>query len=113
MTHLIVIAGPASTGKMPLARHLMESDPRLACVHRDTIRESLVAKVDEAVITRIMGDATRQLLRAGYPVVAVAWNLEPVDRTMWEWVAAESGVPLLWLDVRHPHVAAMIPPMAA
>jgi len=109
--HLIVIAGPANTGKMPLARDLMERNPQLVCVHRDTIRDSLIAKVDECVITRIMGDTARQLIRAGYPVIAVAWNMEQIDRLMWEWIAADAGVPVLWLDVRHPNVAAMIPPM--
>lgn len=111
MTRLVVIAGPEKSGKMPLARKLMKTDPDLVLVHRDHLRASFEAAVDEALITLLMGDLTRGLLRADRSPIVVAWNLEAFDRELWLGIATEHVVPLCWLDVRQPKVAAMIPPM--
>lgn len=108
---LIVISGPANSGKMPLARKLMADDPGLCLVHRDDLRRDLMAKVDEAHITMLMGDLTRRLLMYGHPVVVCAWNLERMDADLWIEIAHATATPLVWLDVRTPEVAAMIPPL--
>jgi len=115
MPRLVVIAGPACSGKMPLCRKLMSEDAALLPVHRDYLRTALETegKADEAVLTQIMGDAARRLLLAGHSVIAVAWNLEPMDRAMWTDVAFGAGVPMEWLGVRRPEIAALIPPMEA
>jgi predicted kinase len=111
MPRLVVISGPANSGKMPLAKRLMAEDPGLICVHRDYLRTSFVNQVDEWHITALMADLARGILRMGLSPIAVAWNMEPVDRELWADVASEAQVRMEWLDVREPHVAAMIPLM--
>lgn len=110
---MVVIAGPEKSGKMPLARALMAQDPDLVLVHRDYLRTSFEAAVDEGHITLLMGDLARGILNIGRSPIVVAWNLEAMDRDLWLSIAAEAAVPLRWLDVRQPVVAAMIPPMEA
>ena len=110
MRRLVVIAGPANTGKMPLARKLMAEDPDLLLVHRDYLRDSLHNQLDEGYITLLMGDLARGILRLGRSPIVVAWNLESFDWYLWHQVAQEFNVPINWLDVREPHVAAQIPP---
>lgn len=107
----ITIAGPANSGKMPLARKLMQGDADLILVHRDFLRASFEAQVDEAHITLLMGDLVRGILRIDRSPIVVAWNLEQSDARLWLEVAREFGVALEWLDVRQPRVAAMIPPL--
>lgn len=113
MTRLVVIQGGYQTGKMPLARRLMADDPSLCLVHRDDVRRIIGGKVTEADITILMVEMARCLLKQGHPVVNCAWNLEPMDRIRWEDLAFAVNVPLIWLDVRRPDVAALIPPLAA
>lgn len=108
---LVVVAGGYQSGKMPLTRKLMAEDASLVLVHRDTLRDSLVTPVDEWVITQIMGDIGCRLLATRHSVICCAWNLEPDDRAMWDALSTAFRVPLEWLDVRRPEVAAMIPPM--
>lgn len=108
---LVVIAGPACSGKMPLARSLMQQDSDLVLVHRDNLRASLEAKVDEAHITLLMGELARGILRLGRSPIIVAWNLEQFDLDLWSSIAGKCRVPMMWLDVRWPDVAAMIPPI--
>jgi predicted kinase len=107
----VVIAGPASSGKMPLARRLISEDATLALVHRDDLRAAFGAKIDEWHITLAMGALAHTLLRFGYSVIVCAWNLEPADRQLWTEIADEFSTPLEWLDVRQPEVAALIPPL--
>lgn len=111
MPRLVVIAGPEKSGKMPLARRLLDGDSNLALVHRDHLRIHLVATLDEWAITLLMGDLARGLLRLGKSPVICAWNLDPADRALWESIAEEFEVRLEWLDVREPWVASMIPPL--
>lgn len=113
MSKIVVIAGPERSGKMPLARKLMAVDPDLVLVHRDHLRASLAAPMDEGYITLLMGDLVRGIIRLGRSPIVVAWNLEPFDRELWESIAAEFSIELSWLDVREPHVAAQIPPVEA
>ncbi len=96
---------------MPLAKRLMEEDPGLICVHRDYLRTSFINQVDEWQITLLMGDLARGILRMGMSPIVVAWNMEPCDKDLWQSIACEAQVRLEWLDVREPHVAAMIPPL--
>lgn len=100
MQRLVVIAGPANSGKYPLAQKLCAADPSLLLVHRDTIRSGLVNKTNEGQITHLMGVMAEKLLGWGYSVCACAWNLEHSDHIMWDEVAAQSGVKLEWIDVR-------------
>jgi len=111
MKRLIVISGPANTGKMPLARKLMADSPELALVHRDDIRRDLGTVLDEGLITHLMGDLARRLLEANHPVVVCAWNLQKMDHDLWFAIARETEAPIVWLDVRAPEAAAMIPPL--
>jgi hypothetical protein len=111
MKELIVIAGPANSGKYPLAKRLLDEDPRRLLVHRDPIRVALSNPCDEGDITTLMGGMAAVLLEQGYSVIACAWNLEPVDFLMWTEVAKLSRVPCRWLDTRNPEVQALIPPL--
>lgn len=112
MPRLVVISGPERSGKMPLARVLLQGDPELILVHRDHLRASFeVNSVDEWHITLLMSDLARGILRLEFSPIVVAWNLEPADRELWQTVAADAGVRLEWLDVRDPEVARLIPPL--
>lgn len=111
MPRLVVVAGPACSGKMPLARELMRKNEDLVLVHRDHLRASFESVVDEAHITLLMGALAREILRLGRSPIVVAWNLEQFDRDLWDDVSDEFLVPLEWLDTREPRVAAMIPPL--
>lgn len=110
---LVVICGPANSGKLPLAKRMMADDPRLVLVHRDSLRDALVTPVDEWVITLAMRDIARQLMVNGYPVLVCAWNLDPEDKELWAELADIAGLDMEWLDVRDPMIAALIPPLAA
>jgi hypothetical protein len=111
MKRLVVISGPAESGKFPLAKSLCANDSNLLLVHRDHIREGLSNPVPEGTITLLMGEVAKWLINHGFSVCACAWNLEHFDHIMWDEVAAETGAKLEWLDVREPEVAARIPPM--
>lgn len=108
---LVVISGPANTGKMPLARRLAAENPELKIVHRDDLRRMFLNPVDEAVISWAMYDLARRLLHCGHSPLIVAWNLERIDRMMWRRLSMSEDVPLEWMDIREPAVAALIPPM--
>jgi predicted kinase len=107
----VVIAGPANTGKMPLARRLMQDDVGLTLVHRDFIRSSLERHIDEWHVTLLMADIVRRLLNLSHSAIVCAWNMEPADRALWTGIATENSVDLEWLDVRLPEVAMLIPPL--
>lgn len=109
----VVIAGPANTGKMPLARRMMQDDAALTLVHSDFVRSSLERQIDEWHVTLLMADMVRRLLSLGHSAIVCAWNMEPADRALWTGIATEHTVELEWLDVREPDVAALIPSMAA
>ena len=111
MPRLVVVAGPANSGKMPLARRLMSEDASLVMVHRDTIRASLITLDDENLITRLMGRLASDLLEAGHSVICCAWNMEPADADLWNGLAESAGIKAEWFDVRRPEIAALIPPL--
>jgi len=111
MARLVVIAGPANSGKMPLARRLLTEDPDLVLVHRDHLRASFEAKLDEWDITLLMADLVEGILGLGRSPVVAAWNLDPADKELWEATAKAHLVKLEWMDVREPKVAALIPPL--
>lgn len=111
MTRLVVIAGLACSGKMPLARKLMAEDADLVLVHRDHLRASFETSIDEWHVTCLMGDLARGILRLGRSPIIVAWNLDVLDTALWTGVADEFQVALTWLDTSDPDVAAMIPPL--
>lgn len=110
MLELVVIAGPANSGKMPLARRLLGENPLLVLVHRDHLRASFeINTPDEWEITLLMGSLAGGLLTLSMSPLVVAWNLEQSDRDLWTTISKDHMVPLRWLDVRRPEVAAMIP----
>lgn len=112
MQRLVVISGPANSGKMPLARKLLVEDPDLILVHRDHLRASFeINQPTEGQITFLMGEFVRGILQLQRSTIVVAWNLERSDRELWWSISENHGVPLQWLDVREPQVAAMIPPL--
>jgi hypothetical protein len=115
MRELIVISGPANSGKYPQAKTLLSEDPDRVLVHRDTIRAALCATMDEWEITLIMRAIAIRLLHFEheYSPVVCAWNHLPDDRQLWDQLAAATHVPLRWLDTRNPDVQAMIPPLEA
>ena len=111
MQAVVVIAGPANSGKMPLARKLLAENAYLVLVHRDHLRTSFEAQVDEWDITLLMAALARGILKIGRSPLIVAWNLEHADRKLWTEIALHFDVDLIWHDTRDPNVAAMIPPM--
>jgi predicted kinase len=111
MVSLVVIAGPANSGKLPLAKHLLKKNPDLLLVHRDTIRESLVNQLDEALISWLMYSMADYLLSAGRSVVICAWNLEQFDRDLWLGLSVKREARLIWLDTREEEVKKLIPPV--
>jgi hypothetical protein len=109
---LVVVAGPANSGKMPLGRRLLSEDRGLVLVHRDHLRDAFeINRPDEWEITLLMGQLVRGILELGRSPLVVAWNLDPADRTLWFAIAAEYRVACEWLDVREPEIAALIPPL--
>lgn len=110
-TRLIIISGPANSGKMPLARKLMADDPSLCLVHRDDIRNIIGGEVNEATITLLMVDMAERLISKNHSVVVCAWNLLRSDMEYWMGVCVKFSIPLVWLDVRAPEVKELIPPM--
>jgi predicted kinase len=111
MTRLVVVAGLANSGKMPLAKRLMDEDPSLVLVHRDTLRTSLEGLDDEPLLSLLMVELADALLAVGRSVINCAWTTEPEDRHRWQDVAKRRHVDLEWLDTRKPEVAKLIPPL--
>ena len=111
MRELTVIAGPANSGKFPLAKKLLAEDPNRVLVHRDSVRDAIINKMDEWAVTLLMEAMTCRLLDMQKSVVVCAWNLEHTDAAMWKTVAAMYDVPLRWLDTRVAEVQCMIPPL--
>lgn len=88
----------------------MAEDPDLVLVHRDALRNALETLLDEAHLTYVMHAIADELLRLDHSPLIVAWNLEPIDREIWTGCAGRYGAPMVWMDVRDPAVAALIPP---
>jgi len=51
------------------------------------------------------------LIRYGFSPLICAWNLDAADRSLSTEMAQDYQIPLEWLDVREPDVAAKIPPL--
>jgi predicted kinase len=111
VTRLVVIAGPANSGKMPLAQTLVGKDRNLLMVHRDQIRSSLANPIHETDLTLALVEMVNALLALGLDVVTVAQNLHPDDQERWRDLADKRGAELQWLDTREPDVYGMIPPL--
>jgi predicted kinase len=109
MTRLIVISGPEKSGKMPLARAIMDRNHGMVLISRDRLRDAIVAPLDEFHMTHCMAAFARAVLAAGVDAVVHAWNLEPMDREIWQRIAAEARASLVWLDTREAEVQQMIP----
>jgi predicted kinase len=109
--HLVVIAGPANSGKMPLAQRLIASSPPPVLVHRDLIRQALVNPISEGHLSIILVELVEALLAGGYNVVTVSQNLDPLDKIRWSLAAQKNQAEFIWLDTRDPTVHRMIPPL--
>lgn len=109
--NITVIAGPAKTGKLPLARAIMERNNSYVLVHRDFIREALVTEIPEGDLTLLTVAIARSLFQSGHSVLVVGWNMMEADNHRWIELCAEVECKLVWLDTREPDVAAMIPAM--
>ena len=98
MTRLVVVGGPAGTAKLACAWSIAAEDPDLRFLHRDQVRVLFGRLLDEADLTRLLGDMAWSLLSRGYGVVTAGQNLAPSDRAQWERVAAETGATLEWIS---------------
>lgn len=98
---LVVLAGPANTGKTALANAFLHDDPFLVLVSRDDLREAVRWNGrDEGLLTWLMADVARFLLHHGIGVVVKAQNLEQIDRDIWLALAVETRARLTWVDSR-------------
>lgn len=112
MTNLYIICGPEKSGKMPLARALMEKAPGMVLVSRDRVRDAIVTKIDEWDISLLMADMVVSLLKRRRSVVVCAWNMERCDRNMWDDIAKRFKLNTYrWLDTRDPVIKRVIPAM--
>lgn len=98
LTRLVVIAGPARSGKIARTWEIAAADPNLHVLHRDNVRVLFGRQIDEPDLTRLLGTMAWSLLSSGYGVVTTGQNLAPSDRAQWERVAAETGATLEWVQ---------------
>lgn len=100
MTRLVVVSGPANTAKLARAWEIAAADPNLRFLHRDQVRVLFGRLLDEAHLTRLLGDMAESLLRNGYGVVTAGQNLAPSDRAMWGGIAERSSAELEWITTQ-------------
>lgn len=110
---LYIIAGPANTGKMPLARAILEKRQDMTLVHRDLIRSALLgAAIAEDQLTLIMRDIVNALLQEERSVLVCAQNLHPHDKEVWDQFPRRYNIARYsWWDTREADVQKLIPAM--
>lgn len=96
MTRLVIIHGPANTGKMAELWSVAASDPDLRLIHRDQIRVLFGRTVDERTLTMTMASMAGTLLSNGYGVVTCGQNESNWDAQVWDGVALSSGATIEW-----------------
>lgn len=77
---LIILRGPAASGKSTYTSELIKNDPSLVVVNRDSLRFSFFGKyagVDEEFISQVEKRSIRDALIAGKTVVSDNTNLTP------------------------------------
>ena len=98
MPRLVVVSGPPQTAKLTKAWEIAAADPDLRFLHRDQVRVLFGRLLDEAHLTRLLGDMAASLLYQGYGVVTAGQNLAPSDRAMWADIAQATGAELEWVQ---------------
>jgi hypothetical protein len=94
---LVVVSGPPATAKIAKAWEIAAADPDLRFLHRDQVRVLFGRLLDEAHLTRLLGDMASSLLASGYGVVTAGQNLAASDREMWERIGNHAGAPVEWV----------------
>lgn len=98
MARLVVIHGPANTGKIARVWEVAAEDAAMRIVHRDTVRVSFGRLLEEAHLSEVIADMVYALLARGYSVVTVSCAMQPQDARRWRWIAAEAGADLQWVE---------------
>jgi predicted kinase len=101
MPRLVVISGPANTGKMAKAWEIAAADPELRLLHRDQVRVLFGRSISEDALTDLMAEMAESLLCNGYGVITVSQNLQERDRDLWREVADLSFTDLEWITLTH------------
>ena len=104
MPKLIVISGPANSGKLAKAWEIAAADPELRFLHRDQVRVLFGRLIDESHLTHVIRSVAITLLESGYGVVTAAQNLSPTDFDMWNDVAKTTGSQFEWVSTLAPAV---------
>jgi predicted kinase len=107
---LVVIAGPASSGKHRLARHMC-AEQGLLLLSRDATRQMVVTPIPEWLVTYAVADLAKALIERGANVCVVGFNMEDWDHKLWAEVAQATGAELEWMDTRDPAIQRMVPPI--
>ena len=100
---LIILRGPAASGKDTYARELRESDPSIIIVNRDDIRFALYGvyfghPIDEDFVTIVEHNAIRRGLQHGYNVISSNTNLSPKIANSIAHIGYAEGEDVLLID---------------
>lgn len=100
---LIILRGPAASGKDTYARKLRESDPSIVIVNRDDLRIALHRAefgppVDEDYVTEVEHTAIRRGLQRGFNVVSSNTNLAARNANKLAWIAYAEGEEVMLID---------------
>lgn len=98
MPRLVVVSGPAGSGKIAKAWAAAAPDPSLRFLHRDQVRVLFGRLIDEAHLTELIGVLAERLLSQGYGVVTAAQNQSPSDAALWSSIAQRTGAALEWIS---------------
>ena len=96
MSRLVIIHGPANSGKLAAMWATASADRDLRVLHRDQVRLLFGRLISEAHLTEIMGDMALGLLQRGYSVITCGQNETDDDARLWEWVAVEGRSTIEW-----------------
>ena len=98
MPKLVVIAGPAGTGKLARMYEVAAPDPDMRLLHRDQVRVLFGRAISEGDLTQVMQAMVMVLLENGYNVVTVGQNLHEGDTHMWNEVAYLTKAQITWME---------------
>lgn len=98
---LIVLSGLSGAGKSTLAHKLVE-ETNAVLISRDELEKAVVTNNCVDAMNHLMWLAATIFLTAGRSVVIDAWNLHPVDRPIWQYIATTTGAALVWRHLSTP-----------